>query len=296
MRAQNKQRVFTCLLVLFGVFLVQQCACFHKKKSEAELIKPHPVGGYETLSNTIHYPRSARERGVEGKVSVSALVSEAGLVEQTRITETLDPELDQIVANAVKRTPFVPAHRNGKPESVWIAIPFVFALSEWSMKNSPFLAFEMTVRPGPAYKNFDVEITGKLKDDVELPLRIECLLPFNFEKNWEKTSSGAATISGTMKDENGEWLVFQLSERDLSFGFSYKQLELLKQNQFQYKFAMNQALPDWDLAVISDRRTLRFGQNPDRIIEQEDGKVRVEFDLKGQETYEPRYLEIGLKI
>jgi len=296
MRTQSNRRLVVGLLVFLGLSLLQQCAYFHKCKTEPELIKPRPIGGYETLSNAIHYPRSARELGIEGRVLVNALVSIEGLVIETRITEALDPELDKIVVNAVKRTAFEPALRKGKPASVWISIPFVFSLSEWNMKNSPFQTFEMFVRPSPSFKNFDVEIFGKIKDDLELPLRIECLLPYNFEQTWVKASGEVTSVSGTVIDESGEWFVFQVSERELSFGFSYKQLEALKQNQFQYKFAMNHALPDWLLAVISESPKLRFSQNPDRSSENEDGTTKFEFNLKSLETYEPKYFEIEIEI
>ncbi len=296
MRTQNNPRVFPGLLIFLGLFLLQQCAWFHKDTSESELIKPYPVGGYETLSNAINYPRSARERGIEGSVTINALVSKGGLVVETLIVDALDPELDQIVTNAVRRTLFEPALRKGKPASVWISIPFVFSLSEWSMKNSPFKTFKMTIRPSSTYKSFDVELYGKLKDDVELPLRIECLLPFNFEKTWVKQASDVTQANGTVKDESGDWLVFQTAEKELSFGFSYNLLEILKQNHFQYKFAINHALPDWELAVVSEAQNLRFSQSPDRTHMEEDGRVRVEYDLKSLEIYEPRYLEIELQI
>ena len=284
-------------IMLVGLTLVVlgQCAWFDKKQVDVSLITPKPVGGYETLGNRIHYPKAFRDLGVEGSVIVRSQISHDGQVLNTRVTQSLAPELDLIVTNAIKRTLFEPATRNGIPESVWISIPVIFSLKEWSIKATPFSRFQMVVYPDAAYQNFKVEMETHLKEDVELPLRVECLLPFNMEKPWIRTKTGATPATNLVKDDNGEWLVFQVNEVDFSFGFTDKALGRVANRKFSYKFAMNQSLPEWELVVIYGSQKINFNQSPDRVEVLDGGDTRFEYDLNGLDAYEARYLEVGLQ-
>jgi TonB family protein len=277
------------------LILLQQCAWIFGEKDPIELVKPAPVGGYEALSARIHYPTDIREAGIEGTVIVRALISVEGQVEETRVVEPLNPVLDQIVTNAIKRTPFEPATRLGKPEEVWISIPFVFAFKEWSLQTTPFASFSMTIHPDQTYKNFEVEIKGQLKDGLEWPLRFECLLPFNADNPWVQTGDGNSPLSGIVRDDKGEWLIFQISNRELAFGFTYKSMEGILEQKFLYGFTMNHALPGWVLNVVYDDQTVNFTQTPDRKVTLENGETRFEYDFKPQDSYESRYLEIELQ-
>ncbi len=284
--------VFQSILLLL---LVQQCAWICGDELASELIKPRPIDGYAALSTRVHYPKTIREAGIEGKVIVSALVSVEGQVRQTRITVSLNPELDQIVTNAIKRTRFEPATRKGKPEEVWISIPFVFAFNEWKSSKTPFTDFSMTIHPDPAYKNFEVEIMGQLKEGLEWPLRIECMLPFNATKPWVNRGDGKSPVTGIVRDDDGEWLIFQVSSRDLVFGFTYRTMEEILDHKFLYEFALNHPIPDWELKVVYGSQSVHFTQTPDRQIILESGETQFEYDFKAQDTYESRYLEIALQ-
>ncbi|MBT3253512.1 MAG: energy transducer TonB [Candidatus Marinimicrobia bacterium] len=295
MRAQQYRFPIAVIQSICLLLLLQQCAWFFGEKDPVDLVKPQPMGGYETLSARIHYPRAIREAGIEGTVVINALISVEGQVKQTRVIEPLYPELDQIVTNAIKRTPFEPATRQGEPEEVWISIPFIFAFNEWSSKNTPFNTFSMTIHPDPAYKNFDVEIEGQLRDGLEWPLRFECLLPFNATNPWVKAGDGASIPSSIVKDDKGEWLVFQVSNSNLAFGFTYKSMEEVFDQKFLYEFTMNHALPDWALRVVYGSQTVNFTQAPDRMVTLNNGETQFEYDFKSQDPYESRYLDIELQ-
>jgi len=279
-----------CMMMFFG-----QCAWFRSEKQPAELIKPSPLGGYESLANRIHYPREIRESGVEGKVVIDALISEAGEVKQTRVKESLHPELDLIVSNAIKRSMFEPATRAGKPEEVWISMPVVFSLSDWKSKTTPFSDFNMTIHPDPTYKNFDPDIRAHIKDGIELPLRIECLLPFNATRPWVKADSGQHSEPATVRDSNGDWLIFQANQGELVFGFAYKTVDEVLGQKFQYEFSMNHALPDWVLSVVYDSQSVHFSRTPDRVVTPDDGHTHFEFNFEALDLYESRFLEIDLQ-
>ena len=295
MQAQKYR--FTIVMVQSICFLIclQQCAWLFGEKDSAELVKPRPRGGYEFLSERIYYPRAIREVGIEGTVIVNALISVEGQVKQTQVIQPLNPDLDQIVTNAIKRTPFEPATRQGKPEQVWISIPFVFALNDWSLKNTPFSAFRMTIHPDPDYKNFEVDIAGQLKDGLEWPLRFECLLPFNATSPWVQAGDDTTPLTNIVRDDRGEWLIFQVSSRDLAFGFTYKSMDEMFGQKFLYEFTMNHALPDWELRVIYGSQAVNFTQPPDRMVTLNNGETQFEYDFSAQDSYESRFLDIELQ-
>ncbi len=295
MQAQKYRFPIAVIQSICLLLLLQQCAWLFGEKDPEDLVKPVPVGGYETLSTRIHYPREIRAAGIEGSVIVNALISVEGLVKQTRVIEPLHPELDQIVTNAIKRTPFEPATRQGKPDEVWISIPFIFSLSDWSSRNTPFSSFTMTIYPDPAYKNFDVEIQGPLMDGLKWPQRFECLLPFNAANYWAKDGDGKPLHTSIVKDDKGEWLVFQTSARDLTFGFTYKSIDKVLDQKFLYEFTMNHALPEWALRVVYGSQIVNFIQSPDRVVTLDDGETQFEYDFEAQDPYESRYLDIELQ-
>ena len=73
------------------------------------------------------YPDIARSAGVEGTVTVQALVGKDGKVKDTKITKSI-PMLDAAAEAAVKQWVFKPALSNNKPVAVWVAVPVRFQL------------------------------------------------------------------------------------------------------------------------------------------------------------------------
>lgn len=283
------------LILSLALFLMMQCAWFSKNDGDDTLVKPVPVGGYAELQSRINYPKTIREQNIEGSIVVSAHISETGDVLEVSISQSLFPDLDQIASNAVKRTPFIPATRNGEPVSVWISIPFVFALKEWQDRQTPMTDFEMVIFPDPAYRSFRVEMHGKLKSGLEDQLRVECLLPFNYEKAWSKNGSGIDLQHWIARDDLGEWLTFKANGTDVHFGFEYRPIFQQANAKFQYGFTLNHKLPQWVLAVSYNDQSLVFEQEPDRIISGGEGARRYEYDLHALDAYEMRFLEIGIE-
>ncbi len=73
------------------------------------------------------YPTVAREKGISGTVMVQALVGSDGGVHDTRVVKRI-PLLDAAAEASVRQWRFKPARANGRPVSVWVAIPVQFTL------------------------------------------------------------------------------------------------------------------------------------------------------------------------
>jgi len=281
------------LVLVFIITLLSQCAWFGKDPDVTKIIKPTPVGGYEELGTRIYYPKDLREKGIEGEVIVKAFISREGRVTETRISQKLDPDLDRIAVNAVQRTLFNPALYNGRPAAVWISIPILFTLKDWESTETPFLDFEMIVSPDAAYQNFDVKLQGRLKPHTDLPLRFELLLPYQVEKT--RVMSGDSILQSLrVRDQDGEWLIFELDDQNLELSFNYRPFSSPDDHQFKYKFSMNHALPQWSLVIVYGDQQVQFVQTPDQLSAGPDGSQRFAYKLERLGAYEAKYLEVAL--
>lgn len=75
------------------------------------------------------YPEIARKAGIEGRVTVNALVGKTGKVE--KIGEVSGPEVFHEAAKAAAlQWEFTPAIQNDRPVKVWVAIPFNFSFRD----------------------------------------------------------------------------------------------------------------------------------------------------------------------
>ncbi len=91
--------------------------------------KPEPIGGYNAIMRKVIYPEIAREAGIEGTVTIEALIGRRGLVEDARVISGIpNTGLDQAALDAILQTTFSPALQMGKPVPVRIAIPIKFRL------------------------------------------------------------------------------------------------------------------------------------------------------------------------
>jgi TonB family protein len=102
--------------------------------------QPEYQGGYNKmmtdLRQNMHYPKSARRRGISGTVYVSFIIGKDGAISNTKVTRGIDPECDDVAVNAVaKLGKWNPGmHRRdvpgaiAKPVSVRFVLPVKFSL------------------------------------------------------------------------------------------------------------------------------------------------------------------------
>ena len=95
------------------------------KEQVLEDSMPEPL---EPISNYIYYPDSARDAGLEGKVVLTVLIDEEGLVTKVKIESSTDPIFEEPARNALLRVRFKPAMENGKPIKVWYTVPISYKI------------------------------------------------------------------------------------------------------------------------------------------------------------------------
>lgn len=89
---------------------------------------PEIEGGMEALAKNIFYPEEARANKVQGKVFISAVISEKGEAEDLKVLKGIGSGCDEAALEAVKRTRFIPGKKDGKNVKVQITIPIQFKL------------------------------------------------------------------------------------------------------------------------------------------------------------------------
>jgi TonB family protein len=100
--------------------------------------QPHRirVGGNIQQANLIHqvkpdYPEALRQAGIEGTVSLEAIIGKDGTVLNHRVLNTLaNPALVEAAVEAVKQWRYQPTLLNGEPVEVVTTITMNFRLSE----------------------------------------------------------------------------------------------------------------------------------------------------------------------
>jgi TonB family protein len=94
---------------------------------------PSYPGGTKALMDQIYknitYPADAKEKGIEGKVTIRFVVDKEGNVKQPSISKGLWPSIDNVVLSAITQiSKFTPGKMAGRPVSVWYALPITFKL------------------------------------------------------------------------------------------------------------------------------------------------------------------------
>lgn len=93
-------------------------------------------GGDGALLADIHknlvYPPVAAENGVEGKVTVSFVVTKNGSIGEVKVARGKDPDLDKEAVRAVRalKKKFTPGKMNGHAVNVWYHVPITFRLNK----------------------------------------------------------------------------------------------------------------------------------------------------------------------
>mgnify|MGYP002639551434 CR=1 FL=1 len=90
---------------------------------------PVPIGGYNSIMKRVVYPEIAREAGIEGTVTIEAVIGKNGLIREAKILRGIPKTgLDEAALAAVLETKFHPALQMGRPVPVRMAIPIKFRL------------------------------------------------------------------------------------------------------------------------------------------------------------------------
>ncbi len=89
---------------------------------------PEPVGGMKSITEKIHYTELARRAGIEGTVTIEALLGKNGDVLQAKVIKGIGGGLDEIALKAIMETKFIPGMQRDKPVMVWLSIPVKFSL------------------------------------------------------------------------------------------------------------------------------------------------------------------------
>src|SRR5262245_51754485 len=76
------------------------------------------------------YTPAAMKAKIQGTVRLSAVVLDDGRVGEIRVVKSLDPELDQQAANALKQWEFKPGTREGEPVAVRVTCQLTFTLKQ----------------------------------------------------------------------------------------------------------------------------------------------------------------------
>ncbi len=83
----------------------------------------------EYIANTVKYPVVAQEKGIQGKVYVSFVVTKDGGVADAKIARGVAPSLDQEALRVVNNLPkWQPGKQRGKAVNVSYTIPINFVL------------------------------------------------------------------------------------------------------------------------------------------------------------------------
>ena len=92
--------------------------------------QPELVGGMSALQESISYPETAQEAGVEGRVIVQFIVDQDGNVMNPKVTRGVQEALDQAALDAVTAQEFEPGKQRGEAVKVQMSLPVTFQLSD----------------------------------------------------------------------------------------------------------------------------------------------------------------------
>jgi TonB family protein len=89
---------------------------------------PEPVGGWTALTQLVNYPESARKQAIQGTVFLSIVIGTDGNVGKIEVTEGIREDLNRAATEALKKSKWLPAEKDGKPVEAQFTIPVAFKL------------------------------------------------------------------------------------------------------------------------------------------------------------------------
>lgn len=98
-----------------------------------EEMPEYPDGEYALqrfIAKNIKYPKVAQQNGIEGRVYITFVVNQDGIVKNTKVIKGVDPSLDAEALRVVSSMPdWKPGKQDGKAVSVSYTVPINFALN-----------------------------------------------------------------------------------------------------------------------------------------------------------------------
>lgn len=90
---------------------------------------PQPIGGMEAIYKNIHYPETAREAHLEGKVYLLLYINENGTIDKMTVIKGIGLGCDKAAEDGVGKVKFTPAKNNGVAVKVKLSLAITFKLS-----------------------------------------------------------------------------------------------------------------------------------------------------------------------
>lgn len=139
---------------------------------------PEFPGGDQALRNfiasNVKYPVEAQQKGIQGKVYVSFVVTKAGKVANAKIARGVDPSLDKEAIRVVELLPtWTPGKQGGKEVDVQYTIPINFALEGKTQPqaNPSAQNGKLIIVPNPTNNQAKVTLEGSdASSDLEVSL------------------------------------------------------------------------------------------------------------------------------
>lgn len=118
--------------LLTGETKEESSAAEYKIFDSVEEMPSFPGGAgalFNWLDNNIQYPETAKEMGVQGRVTVIFIVEKDGSISNAKVSRSLDKDLDNEALRLVKSMPkWNPGKQNGKEVRVRYSVPVNFRL------------------------------------------------------------------------------------------------------------------------------------------------------------------------
>ena len=96
--------------------------------------QPEYVGGLDSLmryiQNQLKYPTNARNKGIEGRVFISFIVTKEGYIVDPAIVKGVEPEIDKAALDVVSSFPkWIPGRQHGEAVDVKFVLPINFKIN-----------------------------------------------------------------------------------------------------------------------------------------------------------------------
>lgn len=75
-----------------------------------------------------HYTAGAMRKKLKGRISMTAVVTKAGIPTQIEVTQRLDDEMDAACVKALEQWRFEPGRKDGEPVAVRITVDMTFTV------------------------------------------------------------------------------------------------------------------------------------------------------------------------